>query len=140
MTQAIAGFLGKVFVSADGGSTYYILGETREATLSLTRDPFDATSFDSAGWMEFIQGLGTWELSTESLYLYADVGQTDVENAILNRTNLQFRFIPYNSSGNKGYTGEGIINNLEVADTVDDAITASLTITGTGSLTTYIAA
>lgn len=139
MTQAFAGFNGKIYVSVDGGSNYYIIGETRDGTLTINRDPIDATSYDSDGWMENIQGLGSWEMSTESLYLYGDTGQTNIENALFGATNAFWQFLPFNLSGNKGYTGEGIVATIDIGEPVDDAVTSALTITGTGALTTYTA-
>lgn len=141
MSNCIAGFKGQVYVSSDDGSSFDILGETRNADFNITRDPFEATSFDSNGWKEFCEGLGEWDMTTESLYLYNDTGQTEAQSSILaGVTTLVWRFIPEDASGNDGYEGVGIVSNFNVVEAVDDNVILNLTIQGTGELMTYVAA
>jgi TP901-1 family phage major tail protein len=138
-TSAFAGFTGKVYISVDGMATWVPVGETRDATLTVNQEEIDATSFDSIGWMENIVGLLSWEMSMESLYVYGDEGQTDLENALLGGQVIGWRFLPKVAEGNKGYQGQGFATSYEVNVPVDDAVSLSLSIKGSGYLETYIA-
>ncbi|MFK7695406.1 phage tail tube protein [Paenibacillus sp. HJGM_3] len=139
MTQAIAGFSGKVFISTNGGSTYSAVGEMRDATLSISNGEIDVTSFDSSGWAEYIPGLKEWEVDTEGLYVYADAGQSALYNALVNNTVVKVRLLPKNTTGQTGYQGDAFITSWEVNNTTDDAVSISASFRGTGALTTYTA-
>ena len=138
-TSAFAGFTGKVYLSIDGGANYNPVGETRDATLTVNQAEIDATSFDSVGWMENIVGLKSWEMSMESLYVYGNEGQTELEDALLGGQVVKWRFLPKVGAGDKGYEGDGFATSYEINVPVDDAVTLSLSIMGTGYLSTYIA-
>lgn len=138
-TQAIAGFQGKVLISTDGGTNYIVLGEMREATLSIEAEELDATSFDSGGWSEFVSGLKSWEVESEGLYVQADAGQDALYNALVNGTKVKVRLLPKDGAGNKGFQGDAIVTSWELNPPVDDVVTVSATFRGTGALTTYTA-
>lgn len=139
-SQAIAGFNGKVYISTDGGTTYIVIGELKDATLTLNQSEIDVTSLDSAGWSEFIAGLKDWEVSTEGLYIAGDAGQDALYNALVNGTAVKIRLLPKIGTGNKGYEGNAIITSWEINNTTDDAVSVSASFKGTGALTTYTAA
>lgn len=139
-TAAIAGYSAQFYVSDDGGTTWTALGETRDMTLSVTNNEVEATSFDSAGWMEVLGGLREWEASTESLWVYANGAQTDVFTALTGSSSVKIRFLPKTGTGLSGYTGTAICTSWEVSAAVDDVVTLSVTFKGTGALTTYTAA
>jgi predicted secreted protein len=138
-TSAFAGFTGKVYISTDGLNTWIPVGETRDATLTVNQNEIDATSFDSIGWMENIVGLLSWEMSMEALYVYGNEGQTELEDALLGGQVIGWRFLPKVAAGNKGYQGQGFATSYEVNIPVDDAVTLSLSIVGSGYLETYTA-
>lgn len=138
-TSAFAGFTGKVYISVDGMQTWVPIGETKDATLTVNQDEIEATSYDSIGWMESIVGLLSWEMSMESLYVYGNEGQTELEDALLGGQVVGWRFLPKVATGNKGYQGQGFATSYEVNVPVDDAVTLSLDIKGSGYLETYIA-
>lgn len=138
-TQAFAGFNGKVYISSDGGSTYNAIGEVRDTTLSISQDEIEATSFDSAGWMEYLPGMKEWEAETEALYLYANVGQDALYNALVNGSTIKLRLLPKAGTGNKGYEGNAFVTKFEVKNATDDAVVLSASFRGTGPLNTYTA-
>lgn len=140
MTQAIAGYQGKVYISSDGGTTYNPIGEIRDATLTINSSEIDATSFDSGGWSEFIPGLKDWEVSAEGLYVVANAGQSALYNALVNGSTVKIRLLPKTGTGNTGYEGNAIITSWEINNTTDDAVSISASFRGTGALTTYTAA
>ena len=141
-TAASAGFRGKVYVAVPAAMPNYLpLGETRDSTLTVNQAEIDATSYDSEGWMEYIAGLKSWELSTESLYLAnnnpGNPGQLAVWNALIASQILLWRFVPKNQANLQGYQGQGFATSFEVNPPVDDAVTLSLSIIGTGPIATY---
>lgn len=136
-TAAFAGFCGQVSVSTDGND-YIVLGETRDSTLTLNQAEIDATSYNCAGWVENIPGLKSWEMSTESLFLVnQDVGQVAVFDAIIASQTIFWRFLPRQGAGRQGYYGQGFATSFEVNVPVDDAVSLSLSVIGTGALATY---
>lgn len=138
-TSAFAGFTGQVYISVDGMNTWIPVGETRDSTLTINQDEIDATSYDSIGWMETIVGLLSWEMSMESLYVYGNEGQTDLQNALLGGQVVGWRFLPKVGTGNQGYQGQGFATSFEVNVPVDDAVTLSLDIKGSGYLEPFLA-
>lgn len=138
-TSAIAGFNAQVFISTNGGSTYTAIGETRDATLSITNNEIESTSFDSSGWMEVIGGLKEWEVSTESLYVYSNAGQSALYSSFVAGTSVKIRILPKNTAGLTGYVGDAIINSWEINMVPDDVISLSVGFKGTGTLATYTA-
>lgn len=140
-TSASAGFSGKVYVSIDGGSNYFPVGEATDATITITQEAIDATSFDSVGWMENIVGLKSWEMSIEALYVNqsfaGNIGQVNVQNAMFGGQVVRWKLLPKVGTGDIGYVGDGLVNNFEVNVAVDSAVTLSLGITGSGYLDTY---
>jgi predicted secreted protein len=139
MSQAFAGYNGKIYISNDGGSTYNAIGEVNDMTLSIKTDDMEATSFDSVGWKEFIPGLKEWEADTEALYLYTNTGQDNLYNALVAGSVLKLRLLPKTGTGNKGYQGDAFITEWEFNNKVDDVVSLSASFRGTSSLTTYTA-
>lgn len=138
MTISYAGFNGQVYISPDADGDYVPIGETRDATLTVNQAEIDATSYDSQGWMENIVGLKSWEMSTESLYLSANnAGQLSVWNSLIAGATMWFRFLPKTGNNRRGYQGQGFTTSFEVNVPVDDAVSVSLSIIGTGILATY---
>lgn len=139
MSQAFAGFNGKVYISTDGGTTYNAIGEMKEAKLSIKQDDMNVTSFDSSGWSESIPGMKEWEVSTEGLYLYSNTGQDALYNALVNGSTIRLRLLPKTGTGNKGYQGDAFISSWETNTAVDDPVSLSADFKGTGTLSTYTA-
>lgn len=139
-TQAIPGFKGNLSISNDGGTTYQTIAEMREATLTISQEELEASSFSSDGWMEYIPGLKEWELETEGIYLLADAGQDQLYDALVQGETVKVRLFPNDEDGNQGYEGEGFITSWEVNNAVDDVVSLSATLRGSGKLNQTTAA
>ena len=139
MSQAFAGFYGKLYISTDGGETYNPIGEVRDATLTISQDEIEVTNFDSSGWKEFIPGMKEWEVTTEALYLYNNIGQDDIYDALVNSELVKLRLLPKTGTGNRGYEGDAFVTSWEINNTVDDAVTLSANFRGASALVTYTA-
>jgi predicted secreted protein len=138
-TNAISGFSAKVSISVDGGTTFELIGEARDATLAISQNEIEATSFDSNGWSEYIPGLKEWSVDIEALYIPYNIGQENLYEALVDSALLQIKLLPQNSSGATGYKGDVFITSWEINPTPDDAITVSVSFRGTGQLTQYSA-
>lgn len=138
-TSAIAGFTARVSISADGGTSYQVVGEARDATLSISQNEIDATSFDSNGWSEFIPGLKEWSVDIEALYIPTNVAQENLFEALVEGTTLKIKLLPKTGTGNIGYEGGVFVSSWEINPTTDDAIAVSVSFRGTGELDTFTA-
>jgi predicted secreted protein len=138
-TSAIAGFNARVSVSADNGATYQVIGEARDATLSISQNEIEATSFDSAGWNEYIPGLKEWNVDIEALYIPTNIAQENLFDALVNGTTLKIKLLPKTGTGNTGYEGDAFVTSWEINPTPDDAVSVSVSFRGTGVLETYTA-
>jgi predicted secreted protein len=138
-TSAIAGFNARVSISADGGTSYQLIGEARDATLSVSQNEIEATSFDSAGWSEYIPGLKEWSVDIEALFIPTNIAQENLYDALVNGTGLKIKLLPKTGTGNIGYEGDVFVSSWEINPTPDDAIAVSVSFRGTGVLETFTA-
>lgn len=138
-TSAIAGFAARVSISTNNGTSFTMIGEARDATLNISQNEIDATSFDSAGWSEFIPGLKEWTVDIEALYVENNAGQSALYDALVNGDKVQIRLLPQNGTGNTGYEGDAFVTSWEINPTPDDVVAVSVSFRGTGVLDTYSA-
>ena len=138
-SSAIAGFNARVSISIDGGSSFQLIGEARDATLSISQNEIEATSFDSAGWSEYIPGLKEWSVDVEALYIPTNVGQENLFEALVDGTLLKIKLLPKTGTGNLGYEGDVFVSSWEINPTPDDAVSVSVSFRGTGLLEQYTA-
>lgn len=119
---------------ADGG-TLATIGHTTSCSMSITQDLPDATTKDSAGYAENINGLRSFEISFDGLVDYTD-SQNAAEfiNHIKDRDKLDFSFGTA-ASGDQLIEGECRVASIEVSGEMESAVTYSGTLTGTGALT-----
>lgn len=138
-TQAIPGYTGQIYASTDGGTTWNPVGEAREATLNVSTDELDATSFDSVGWKEYIPGMKEWTCDTENLYVRSNAGQQALWTTLVAGAKLNLRLLPKIGTGNIGYTGQAFITSWEIGEPVDDIVSLSVSFRGTSALAEYTA-
>lgn len=134
-TKAIAGYKGGLYVKS--GSTASKIAEITEATLTIEQSEIDVTSFDSDGWVENIGGLKNWSVDAEANYRADDAnGQTALYSALVGSTASVIELYPNDTSSALGYTGSVIVTSFEIGSPVDDKISLSLSMVGTGALHT----
>jgi len=123
----------------NGTSLAFYVGGTKVAdstSVSITRghSPRDATSKDSGGYSEILEGLREWSASGEGFFdLAAAYGYTDLEAAYANRTQLTVR-ISTETSGEEYSEGLGYLTSLELSGGVEESATFSFEVQGTGEL------
>lgn len=135
MASATAGFYGGLYSVPAAPGTETRVAKARNATLSISTDTIDVTSFDTVGWAENIASFKSWTVDAELLYEPANVSQDDIRDALFNDTPLKIRLYPRDEDAMDGYEGNVIVTDYEVDIPVDDAVVISVTFTGTGALT-----
>lgn len=121
-----------VLVMITEGSTDYIIGGQKDATLSLDSDTIDVTTKDDGDWRQFLAGLKSWTISCDALFIEGDVARQKIIQAFNNGTTVVVKFskpTAFSMSGN------AIVTHLEFGAPLEDAFTASVEFQGTGSLT-----
>lgn len=131
--MATAGYYGGLYTKVDSTTTR--IAKVREATLSIETDTIDVTSFDTVGWAENVASFKSWSIDAELLYEPANTSQESVRDALFNDTPLTIQLFPKDAATEDGYEGTVIVTSYEVGIPVDDAVTISVTLTGTGELT-----
>lgn len=135
MSQATPGFRGGFYVRT--GTVSNKVAEVRDSTITIEQEVLDATSFDSNGWVQNIGGLKSWEVEAEALYRDNDTnGQTALYAALVNGTSASVILYPKDSTSAIGYSGSVIVTSFEVGVPVDDVVPITLSMTGTGALST----
>jgi len=124
-------------ISTDG-STYDIVGRATSASLSVSMETRDITTKDSAGWQENLEGLKNWSLSGDGLVTYSISGEYETPDELFtilsNRTAIDVKFGSM-TSGEIDYSGKAFLVSYEQEAGVEENVTYSFSITGTGVLT-----
>jgi hypothetical protein len=111
-------------LSVDGGSTN--VAQLTAWTITQNAETIEA-SYMGADWKCMKPGMASWEGSAEAIFdtteVYPTIGAVVVLTA-------------YEIAGTQTYSGNAIVTSIETAVGVEDMITASLSFTGDGALTT----
>ena len=125
-----------VRISADGG-TYETVGKMTNASLSVTMATRDASTKDSAGWMEVLEGQKSWTLSGEGLVVYNNSGKAtpdDIYGHLSSRTVIYIEF-GSESTDETYYSGTGYFTEFSTDAGMEDNATFSFSFQGTSELT-----
>ena len=111
------------------------IAHSRKASFKLNAQLADATTKDSAGaFTEYLPSLKSWELSTEGLAVWGDMGEW--YNAITNGTPLTVSFKPTNQvTGDITLSGVAYLESFEVNAENGEVVTYSVSFKGSGVLT-----
>ena len=119
---------GKEGVVTIGGTT---LGNATGFTVDTTHDVVEDTALGSS-MKSFLVGRGTFTATIEMNFDETDTGQT----TMVQGAELTFAFLPEgNASGDRKFSGSGIVTGMSVGVPLDGVITRTVTIQGTGGLT-----
>jgi TP901-1 family phage major tail protein len=126
--------------SSSGGSEFKLLHAT-SCTISMSSDTIDITDKDSSGFLTQLQGQKSHTLQADGLMDFTSAGTTtdpdEIFTQMMNRTTVSFTFQKDPAEG-VTYTGSGIITSLEISGGVEDAPVYSVSLQGTGTLTTNV--
>lgn len=108
------------------------VAELSNWSLDLGADDIDVTTFDSAGWKEFLQGLKEWSGSAEGNFNLSDTnGQRAIYNAWVSGTPLDVTF--QTAAAGTAFQGQ-VLPKLNIETPVDDKASVSFDFKGTGPL------
>lgn len=130
MSNKIAGIDVLLSASADGGTTQNVIGGQSGATLNRSTNVIEVSSKDGNGWTESIAGMKSWSVECEGFMVKDDAGLDALETAWENGDSITVE-IEYN--GNT-YSGEAILSDFPNEFPQDDAVTFSISLTGSGAL------
>ena len=119
---------GKEGVVTIGGSP---LGNATGFTVDTTHDVVEDTALGNS-MKSFLVGRGTYTANIDMNFDETDSGQT----SLVQGAELTFAFLPEgNESGDRKFSGTGIVTGMSVGVPLDGVITRTVTIQGTGGLT-----
>jgi|Deesub1362B_J571_1020462.scaffolds.fasta_scaffold00726_12 TP901-1 family phage major tail protein len=110
------------------------IGGQRGATFDRGRDTIETTDKDSQNWEESLPGKRTWSIDFDAFLIEDDAGFLEIENSYNNVGEAaikQFRI----STPTRTYIGKAYVESLSIDAPSDDAVVASFTLHGVGSLT-----
>ena len=111
-------------LSVDGGTSN--IAQLTAWTITQNAETIEA-SYMGATWKCVEPGMAGWEGSAEAVF-----DTTEVYPIIGTVVSL----VAYEVNGTSTYAGDAVVTSLETSVGVEDMITASLSFTGTGALTT----
>lgn len=127
MAAPIAGTNGLLKISGTPDTT---VGEIKAWTLEIDRDVYDASVLGDT-WAESVMGLGHWTGTMTGFYsVSTDVGQTLIQNALINQTALYVKFINQTDT----YEGRVHVSKISLNNPVDGIATFDVEFTGSGQL------
>ena len=119
---------GKEGVITIGGNT---LKNATGCTVDTTHDVVEDTALGSS-MKSFLVGRGTFTFWIDMNFDETDSGQT----TMVQGAELTFAFLPEgNESGDRKFSGSGIVTGMSVSVPLDGVITRTVTGQGTGGLT-----
>jgi predicted secreted protein len=124
--MAIAGKNGKVMIAAA------IVTDIGNWSLDLGVDVLEDTSLGD-DWKTFIAGLKEWSASAEGTWNVATdtTGQKALQDAFLASTTVALKLYV---NGTNNYSGNAIITGISIEDPVDDMVSFSVELQGTGAV------
>lgn len=130
-----------LLVEKDGD--YVVFGCIRTATLNMGADTLDASCKGSGGWSESIPGTKNWSIDADGVYRKV-TAPDDADNLSFDELiaawkageSVQVRF-GTGGVGDVMQAGTAIITSLSIDAPMDGEATASVTLQGTGELSSY---
>lgn len=118
-------------VTVDGVAFAY----SSSAELSMNQELFDTTTKSSSGWAEHGNGLRDWSISVEGLVDFSSsFNVVGLSNLIANRTQATVVFTD-SATGDRKWTGTASLASLTISAPMEEAVSWSGELTGTGELT-----
>ena len=127
-SSAVKGSLMTISLEGDA------LAECRNLVLHFAQQSIDVTSRDNNTWEDFITGRRGWTIDFEGMYIYSDVAYKVLQNHFTDQTPTAITVIVTMPDA-KTFTGEAILESMDLNAPYDDVLSISGTLKGQGSLT-----
>lgn len=124
-----------IIVSVNAGTVaepnWKTIGGQRNATLNRSAEVIDLTDKSSDGWKENAASFKEWSVDCDGLYVISDAAWTALESAYENGEEVDIQLA---KTSGLSYGGTAIISDFPVEVPYDDAMTYSISFTGTSAL------
>lgn len=109
---------------------------TKSCTLNIEQDLPDATTKDSSGWAEHINGLRSWTIDFDGAWDVSGSGMTPNEliAIIIGRTADATVKFGTSAAFATGWTGTATVKNISIGAQMEDVSTFSGQLVGNGAL------
>lgn len=115
-----------------GGS---LVGKSTSATLNVNSNLLDASTKESAGWLEQLAGQKSWDCSSEALVDFSlTYGVSELYTAFVAGTEVTLVFGEGTGAVAK-FEGSAIVSSISINAANEELATVSVTFSGTGALT-----
>lgn len=121
-----------VLIYADVDGTQTVVGGQSGATLNREASVIETTSKDGGGWQENMTNIISWSVEAEGYVVVDDAALEALEGNFLNREEVVVELRMPNGTM---YTGSAYVSEFPLEAALDDAMTYSMTFTGSGALT-----
>ena len=135
--MAIKGNTGLLQVDADGSGTYSTVAQLTDWNVDVNADQIEVSVMGNAN-KEFLAGQYSWDLSASMRYVEDDAAQELMLTSMQTGAEMYVKLYHTSSSGTGSgdyWEGSVINGSLSTSATLNDAVNASLTAQGSGSLT-----
>ena len=103
-------------------------------SFSINGSPIDVTSYDSSSWKDLIKGTRSWSFSLSAYYASdATEGGDEAGADIIAGTTVAF-LCTTGTQADVTWGGNAILTSFEMSNSVDGAVTISVSGEGTGAL------
>lgn len=126
----VAGVDVLLYANVGETATRQVVGGQSGATLNRETNVIEVTSKES-GWAENLTGVKSWSIDCEGYVVVDDTAYTALEEAWEEGTEIDVEIVVPSGST---YSGKAIIASFPLEAPQDDAMTFSLSLTGTGAL------
>ena len=124
-------------ISTDGGTNYFPTAFATSCSISINMDTRDTTTKESAGWSEKLEAVKSWSVEAEGLQDFSDSASDqnfdDLFAKLSSRDVVKIKFTNA-TSGDYQYTGDAFITSLSMDAPMEDNVTYSISLEGTGTL------
>lgn len=116
----IAGRLGRVAVSSDGGQTFYDVDCIVDMSLSASQAELNVTCHASGQYEEYIPGRKEATMDLSLHWDEEDAGATILTDAYFSGTPLMVRYRPDEGSGKAEFLANGFVTSYNATSPNDD--------------------
>lgn len=117
------------------GSDMLALAGQQDLTINRSADTVEANSKDAGGWKSYLQGQKEWSIDISVLYVFSDASHKALDKAFNDGTPVCCKVSDISSDpGVDMYGGVAYVTDLSLEAPTDDALTASITLSGNGPL------
>tara|TARA_R110002020_G_scaffold101665_1_gene239302 strand:+ start:9296 stop:9688 length:393 start_codon:yes stop_codon:yes gene_type:complete len=111
------------------------MAHSTSCSFTINRDLRDSTTKGSNGWGENLSGLMSWEMSGDSFVdiLAGDASYKDMVNALIVGSAVTVIFDL--DGATETYTGSALITSVSADAGVEDNVSFSVSLTGSGAIT-----